>query len=37
MKIVDELIFFFFLYDFSLKILSGNSLHFVGIRLFIVV
>ena len=36
MKIVDESIFFF-LWDFSLKILSGSSLHFVGIRVFIVV
>ena len=35
MKIVDESIFFF-LQDFSLKILSGSSLHFVGIRVFIV-
>ena len=35
MKIVDESILFLF-YGFSLKILSGNSLHFVGIRVFIV-
>ena len=38
MKIVDELILFFFrIFLFSLKILFGSSLHFVGIRVFIVV
>ena len=40
MKIVDELILFFSrvsLLKFSLKILYGNSLHFMGIRVFIVV
>ena len=35
MKIVDESILFFFRV-FFLKILSKNSLHFVGIRIFIV-
>ena len=38
MKIVDELILFFFrIFLFSLKILFGSSLHFVSIRVFIVV
>ena len=45
MKTVDESIFFFFfffffffkfIYGLSLKILSRNSLHFMGIRVFIV-
>ena len=35
MKIVDESILFFSRVSF-LKILSGSSLHFVGIRVFIV-
>ena len=36
-KIVDEsFFFFFFLQGFSFKILSRSSLHFVGIRVFIV-
>ena len=34
-KIVDESILVFFRVSFS-KILSGSSLHFVGIRIFIV-
>ena len=36
MKIVDKSIFFF-LWGFSFKILSKNSVHFVGIRVFIIV
>ena len=36
MKIVDESILFFFRVSLS-KILSRNSLHFKGIRVFIVV
>ena len=35
-KIVDDSTLFFYFWGFSLKILSRSSLHFVGIRVFIV-